>query len=381
MPVNLKSIIDRITQIHKSKDTIGIDIGATSIKFAQIRKSGETFEILLCKSVENPPTLVMATELTPELREEIIKNIKQTISKEGIKTRSAATSIMGNSVIVRYVKFPKMSPEELSKSLRFEAEEFVPFDITDVYLCAEIIRDVEEEGQPKMESVFVAAKRDIVDTKIDILRDAGLTPVVIDVDSFCVLNLVEQIQPTFVDENAVLLHIGARMTSLAISEHGIVRVVRDIPFGGNLISNFIMNTFACDYSQAEALKKQYGLVPSDEMESAPDPEVAEQVTNASIQAIDEHLIPEVQRSIDFFNTISTSGEEIRRIILTGGGALLKNFDRYLNRQFDIEVSPFNPFEHFDHNLPPEVIETGPVYAVALGLALRKSGDTSAVRAE
>jgi len=381
MPVNLKSIIDKITQIQKSKDTIGIDIGATSIKFAQIKKAGETFEISLCKSVENPPTLSMAAELTPELKEEVIKNIKQTISKEGIKTRSAATSIMGNSVIVRYVKFPKMSPDELAKSLRFEAEEFVPFDISDVYLCTEIIRDVEEEGQPKMESVFVAAKRDVVDMKIDILRNAGLTPVVIDVDSFCVLNLLEQIEPTFVNENAVLLHVGARMTSLAISEHGTVRVVRDIPFGGNLITNFIMNTFACDYSQAEALKKQYGLVPSDEMQSAPEPEVAEQVTNAAIQAIDEHLMPEVQRSIDFFNTISTSGEEIKRIILSGGGSLLKNFDRYLNRQFDIEVNILNPFEHFEHNLPPEVIEAGPMYTVALGLALRKAGDTSAVRAE
>ena len=285
-----------------------------------------------------------------------------------------------NFVIVRYVKFPKMSPDELSKSLRFEAEEFIPFDISDVYLSAELIRDIEEEGQPKMEAVLVAAKRDVVDARIGMLREMGLDPMIIDVDGFCANNIYEFCHPDYAGSNVLLLNIGAQMTTLSISEHGTIRVVRDIPFGGNLLSNLVVNAFACDFTQAEAMKKQYGIVPSAELESMSDAETAEQVTMALIQGVDEQLITEMQRSIDYFNTISETGEEVGRVVLTGGGAQLKNLDKYLNRQLDIPVEVFNPLDGIEHPDDAELLENASSFCVAIGLAMRKPGDSSAIRA-
>lgn len=381
MALNLKKLKESIPFFRTGGDVIGIDFGQSSIKIAQIKVTGGSASVVKCGIIANPSAVKLSAEEAPEDVAAVNKLVKDYLSSEGIKSKFASSSVAGNSVIVRNVKLPKMRTEELAKSLRFEAEEFIPFDVSDIYLAAKPVRDIEEEGQPKTESVIVAAKREIVDQRIERLKAVGLTPVVIDVDIFCVTNLLEYCQPTFNEENAVVINLGAKLSSLSILEHGTTRIVRDIPFGGNLLTNALVNAFGTDFSQAEALKKQYGLVPSVELEKMTDAETAEQITSTLMQSVDEHLLPEIQRSIDFFNTISSAGEEVKKIILSGGGALLKNLDKYLGKQFDMDVVVFNPFEFLEHNIPAEMIELGPAFCIALGLALRKGGDMDAVRAE
>jgi len=379
MAIDIKSIIAKLTAIHKGGDIVGIDFGRSSVKIAKLKKTGDKYSLELCGMLP-VSSAAAGAEITMEEIDSTVKSVKTFLNSKSVKSGVGATSIMGNFVIVRYVKFPKMSNDELAKSLRFEAEEFIPFDISDVYLSTEIIKDIEEEGQPKMEAVLVAAKKDIVDTRINMMKRIGLDPLVIDVDGFCVNNIYEYCYPDFAESNIMFLNIGASMTTLSIAEHGTVRVVRDIPFSGNGLTNLVMNTFASDFSQAEALKRQYGIVPSAEMETMSDAETAEQVTSALIQGVDEQLHVEMQRSIDYFNTISHSSEEISKIVLSGGGALLKNLDKYLNRQMDIPVEVFNPLDFIEHTDDPEMLKNAPAYAVAIGLALRKAGDSSAIRA-
>ena len=366
MKFDFKSLLNKVTSISKVGETVAVDLGQSSIKIAKIKRVGDRIQLTDWGFIPNGASQNPTGETNPEEIDKLTKEVKNFVSARGIKSKVAATSLMGNFVIVRYVKFPKMSPDELAKSLRFEAEEFIPFDISDVYLSAELVRDVEEEGQPKMESVLVAAKRDVVDARIGILREMGFEPMIIDVDAFCVNNIYEYCRPDYNGSNILLLNIGAQMTTLSISEHGLIRVVRDIPFGGNLLTNLVVNAFACDFTQAEALKKQYGIVPSSQLEAMSDAETAEQVTMALIQGVDEQLITEIQRSIDYFNTISESGEEISRIVLAGGGSQLKNLGKYLNRQLDISVEVFNPMEFVEHPDDPVLLENASSFCVALG---------------
>jgi len=379
MPIDIKTVIGKLTAIHKGGDIIGVDFGRSSIKIVKLKKTGDKYALELCGMLP-VASAAAGAEITEEEIDSTVKAVKTFLNSKGVKSGVGAASVMGNFVIVRYVKFPKMSNDELAKSLRFEAEEFIPFDITDVYLSTEIIKDIEEDGQPKMEAVLVAAKKDLVDMRIAMMKRSGLDTLIIDVDGFCVNNVYEYCYPEFNDSNIMFLNIGASMTTLSITEHGTVRVVRDIPFSGNGLTNLVMNIFASDFSQAEALKRQYGIVPSAEMETMSDAETAEQVTSALIQGVDEQLHVEMQRSIDYFNTISTSSEEISRIVLSGGGAALKNLDKYLNRQMDIPVEVFNPLDFIEHADDPELLKNASAYVVAIGLALRKAGDSSAIRA-
>jgi len=381
MPLDIKSILKKITSIHQGGAVVGVDFGSSSIKIAKVKKTGETFQLTGCGIIPMPLGAKPWIEMMPEEIAEIVKKVKSFLSSSGIKTKAAAASVMGSSVIVRYVKLPKMQDDELAKSLRFEAEEFIPFDISEVYLAAEPVKDIEEEGQAKVEAVLVAVKKELVNERVELINNIGLDPVIIDVDSFCANNVYEHCYPASLSENIMILNIGAQMTTLSISDHGVVRVVRDISFGGLMLSKLVMDAFACDFSQAEALKKQYGIVPSAEIETMSDAETAEQVTSALIQGVDDHLLKEIQKSIDYFNTISTASEDIKKITLSGGGANLKNLDKYLTRQTDIPVEIFNPLDFMKHPDSPVVVENAPAFAVAIGLAMRQGGDSKAIRAE
>jgi len=378
MPIDIQSILKKLPSARSSGNILGIDFGSSSVKIAELKKTGDSFQLTSCGIV---PRLAGAkTLMEMEERAELVKSVKDFLSSAKVKTKSAGVSVMGSSVIVRYVKFPKMPAAELAKSLRFEAEEFIPFDISDVYLSAERIKDVEEEGQAKSESVLVAAKKEIVDERIELLKNIGLEPVMVDVDSFCVNNVYEYCFPAYRDENVMILNIGANMTTLSISDHGVVRVVRDVSFGGVALSKLVLEAFACDFPKAEALKIQYGIVPSAELETMSDAETAEQVTSAVIQSVDDQLLTEIQRSVDYFNTISAESEGIKKIVLSGGGANLKNLDKYLARQIDIPVEIFNPLDFISHRDDAALTENAAAFAVAIGLAMRRAGDSNSVRA-
>ncbi|MHB0995237.1 MAG: type IV pilus biogenesis protein PilM, partial [Elusimicrobiales bacterium] len=163
------------------KDIIGIDIGNYAVKVVCL---AEEKKVLKLKDWGYIPLSIKA-DTAPEEKKAIISGeIKTYLKKKGIQAKFAATAISGNSVIVRYVKLPKLSRKELALTISVEAEPFIPFDIKDVNLTYYILNDSLEEGEPKMETVLVAAKRDAVQDKIDILSGAGLEPLVVDVDSF-----------------------------------------------------------------------------------------------------------------------------------------------------------------------------------------------------
>ncbi|MFH1957962.1 MAG: type IV pilus assembly protein PilM [bacterium] len=380
MPLNIKSVLKNLSSVRPSGNILGVDFGSSSVKIAALKKTGESFQLAHCGIVPMPSGAKALMEMEMEERAELVKRLKDFLSSAKVRTKPAGVSVMGSSVIVRYVKLPKMPDDELAKSLRFEAEEFIPFDISDVYLAAELIKDVEEEGQVKAESVLVAAKKEIVDERIELLKNIGLDPVMVDVDSFCVNNVYEYCFPAYRDENVMILNIGANMTTLSISDHGAVRVVRDVSFGGGSLSKLVMSAFACDFPKAEALKRQYGIVPSTELETMSEAETAEQVTSALIQSVDDQLLTEIQRSVDYFNTISTASEGIKKIVLSGGGANLKNLDKYLARQIDIPVEIFNPLDFINHPDDAALAENAAAFAVALGLAMRQAGDSKSIRA-
>src|SRR5947207_894638 len=105
--------------------------------------------------------------------------------------KTAAISVSGNSVIVRYVKLPKLTRAELQQTIQFEAEPYIPFAIPEVNMSFHILGDVMEEGQPKMETVLVAAKKELIEQRLEVLTTVGLRPVVVDVDAFTLENAYE----------------------------------------------------------------------------------------------------------------------------------------------------------------------------------------------
>ena len=161
-------------------------------------------------------------------------------------------------MIVRYVKMAKMSKEELGKSLKFEAEPYIPFNIEDVSLGFHVIGDVVEDGQVQMDTVIVAAKKESVDVRVDILSAAGLQAAILDVDAFALENAFQSTNPISSMENVMFVNIGANFTNMSILEKGVRRVVRDVSIAGGTYTKAIQNQLQCDFKIAEQ-KKNFAI--------------------------------------------------------------------------------------------------------------------------
>jgi type IV pilus assembly protein PilM len=354
------------------KEVIGIDIGNYAVKvvcFVEEKK------VLKLKDWGYIP-LAIKPDTPPEEKKAIIsQEIKSYLKKKGLQTRYAVASISGNAVIVRYVKLPKLSKKELALTINVEAEPFIPFDIKDVNLTYFILNDTSDDGEPKMDTVLVAAKREAVQDKIDIISGAGLEPLIIDVDSFALETLYDLIAPKGENSSVLLLNIGQKVTNLSIVSQGVTRVVRDIFIAGSTFDKAIGKALKCDPAAADAAKKDHSVLVSDA-----DKEAAIEAfdrnglaVSKAVSGVLRDLYTEVSRSIDFYLSQGVD-HSISRIIISGGMANLGNVTRFLSAEFKVPVEIANPLAFLPEqpkNMPKDVL---PALAVATGLALRKLKD-------
>ncbi len=357
------------------KEIIGIDIGNFAVKlvcFVEDKKG------ITLKDWGTIP-LVIKNDVPPEEKKAIISGeIKNYLKKKGIEARRAAASVSGNSVIVRYVKLPKLSRKELSLTINVEAEPFIPFDINDVSLTYSILNDVTEEGEAKMETVLVAAKKESVRDKIDVLEEAGLDPVIVDVDSFALEALYARLVPAADNSSVLFLNIGQKVTNLSIVTQGVTRVVRDIFIAGATFDKAIAKALKTDAGTAAAAKKTHSLLVSDEDKEAAIEGFSKEgiLVSRAAAGVLRDLYTEVSRSIDFYLSQGVD-HSIAKIMVSGGMANLGNIAAFLSGEFKVPVEITNPMAFLSEqpkNIPKDVL---PSLAVATGLALRKFEDWEA----
>lgn len=367
----------------RGMDAVGVDIGSHNIKIVQLKKVGDE-KYQLVKYGSAPVSLEYSLELSPFDRKQLaVTSLKKLLIQNKISTKNAVTSVSGNSVIVRYVKFPSLSHSELEKTIQFEAEPYIPFGVQDVNIGFQILGEVTDEGQKKMETILIAAKKEIIQDRIDILQEAGLRPVVVDVDAFALENAFELGSVTQgAGENVMLVDIGAMVTNIVIVENGVCRVVRDVLVGGDNFTKALQKNLQVDYSTGEKMKWENGLVMFDEKnmekpaEEDEDSEDKAQISGIIANAV-KSLIEEIQRSIDYYQTQSEE-KIVSRIVLSGGSAKLNNLDKFMSQELHIPVEIHNPFrgEKVSTDLfsGEELVEESPSLVVAFGLALRREKD-------
>ena len=373
MAIKLPEIKFAGISLVKPRDAFAVDIGTHSIKVAYLKKDGNRFSLqkwgIIPVSGEN------SSERSPQDRKNIaISQLAEYLAKEKIPTKNVISSVSGNQVIVRYVKLPKLSREELNKTVRFEAEPYIPFDINEVELGYHILGDVVEDGQKKMETILVAAKKEAVQAKLEILTELNLRPVIMDIDAFALANAYEANGDKTVQETVLIINIGATATNMSIVENSAPRVVRDVLISGNSFTRAIQRSFSCDMKTAEELKSGYGfLVTAEEKEHtlAENQKEALQVSSA-ITPVAKDLLAEIQKSIDFY--ISQNPERsIHRVLLCGGSSNLKSLDRFLHQELRITVGIFNPLATLQNGASVPA-ESASQLAVAVGLGMRHEND-------
>jgi len=354
------------------KDVVGIDVGSYSIKVVLFSLEAGAYQL---KAWGHLPLGAKVDAGPDDKKSAVINALKGFFIEKGVKVKDASTSLSGNAVIVRYVKFPRLTKMELQSTLATEAEPFIPFDINEVQLGFHILSEIVEDGQKKMETVLVAAKRELVVQRLEILQGAGLTPAIIDVDSFALENVHEKIRDVKEGPGATLyLNIGHMVTNLSIVENGVTRVVRDMFISGNTMTKAIMKAFQCDAAKAEELKHSRGVFvdPAEKEKALADGDRDGLGVSQAVGQVARDLVAEVHRSVDFYLSQGPD-RSIGRIMLAGGSARLKNLDKHLAQELKVPVSVLSPFTFAKGgDAVPESI--APSFGVAAGLALRQNRD-------
>lgn len=341
---------------------IGLDIGSSYIKAVQLKDTRSGYELELFDMIPISPELIVEGSIIDSIR--LTEVLKELIRKAKIKTKDAVISISGHSaVIIKRISLPDMTEEELSESIKFEAEQYVPFDIEDVNIDFQILGPREEPGQ--MDVILVAVKKEVINDYVNVVNEAGFNTVIVDVDAFALENMYGINYEVEADTNVALINVGASMINMNIVRGGVSAFTRDSSVGSNLHSEALQREFNISYEDAERLKK------GESLEKITPEDAQPVIMNAS-----EEIINEIKRSIDFFRGGSPSAD-IKEIILSGGCALIKGFPELLSERTGIEVKKAEPFRNIKIPKRFDLLsldDVAPMLAVAVGLALRRPGD-------
>jgi len=347
----------------KKGDVIGLDIGSSSIKLVELIKGKDGFKLQNLGISPLPPEAIVDGALMDSVT--IIDAIRDLISTAKTKRKDVVTSVSGHSVIVKKISLPFMTVAELEESIQWEAERYIPFDINDVNIDFHIFGS-SAENPDLMDVVLVAAKKDIINDYVSVIMESGLNPVIIDIDSFALENMLSINYEIDRDETVAIANVGASVTNINIVRSNISGFTRDVFKGGNQVTEEIQRQLHIDYEEAERIK----------VGSKADPSSQSAVQNV-LKTASESLAVEIGNSLDFFQS-TTTYEKVSKLYLSGGGSKIKDFDIVLQQQIGIPVEVVNPFKRVEYsgkNFDLEYLrEIGPIMAVGVGLASRRVGD-------
>jgi type IV pilus assembly protein PilM len=349
----------------RAKSLVGLDIGSSAIKAVELKPAGKAYKVTAFGSEPVPPDSIVDGAIIDGAA--VVDAIKRIFASRGIKTKDVAASLSGNAVIVKKISLPSMTEAELSESIYWEAEQYIPFDIQDVNLDYQIVEPGNAAaGKSTMEVLLVAAKKEKIADYTGVIGQAGCNAVVVDVDAFALQNAYETNYGVEPGAIVVLLNAGASATNINILNGDQSVFTRDIAIGGNAYTEALQKELNLPYEQADALKRGQAV-----------DGVTFEDARPVLRAVTENVMLEIQKTFDFFKATAAS-DKITRIVVSGGAAQSEAFTEMLGERFEAPVEMFDPFKKIAFDAKKFKVESpsdvGPTIAVAVGLALRRVND-------
>jgi type IV pilus assembly protein PilM len=347
----------------QSKSVVGLDVGSSTVKAVEIsqRGRGRGFELSHLGVAKVPPeSIVQGAFLNAAA---ITESIREAIDQGKIRNKNVAAAVCGHSVIVKKVSLPVMTREELDEQIRWEAEQYIPFDVNEVNLDFQILDTADDQGQ--MDVLLVAAKKDLIDDYVQVISEAGLTPVAIDVAAFAVENAFESNYEVGKGDTVALVNLGAQVVNISIISGGVPCFTRDITTAGNQYTEEIQKALSISFQEAERIKLGGG--------DGNGQDVVPQEVEQAMQSVTETVIGEISRSLDFFAATS-SDTRIERVYLSGGAARVSGLRAAFQERSGLPVDVLNPLSRmlssgkFEQSYLDEI---APSLSVSVGLAMRK----------
>jgi len=324
--------------------SIGLDIGSFSVKLALIRKTTlkkETFLSVATAPIKNAPS-----------REGIIEAIKEVFSQVKTDCRKINLSVCGPNVIMRYIILPHMKEKDLFKSLEFELEKYIPYKKEEVMTDYRILAKL---ANNKILVLLVAVERGFIQERIELVKELGLEPQLINVDSLALVEAFKATNPSFKGV-AAILDIGYKISKLVVLDNDVPYFSRDIETGEYEIVQTISEKFSLPFEKAKALAYE----PQEKRE-----QVAE-----SVNLVLSNILEEINLSFEYCER--NLEKKVEYMFLSGGGCRISVLLDSFNHMPGLRLDFLDPTRGF--KLAPPSAEEGikahaPLLGVAIGLAL------------
>ncbi|MBZ9572048.1 type IV pilus assembly protein PilM [Patescibacteria group bacterium] len=360
-------------------EAFGLDISDLSLKIIKLKKKRGVLNLVSFGEFPIKPGVIEGGEI--KNGEALVEIIKEAISKNKrkLKTNYVIASLPEEKAFLQVIQFPIMKEEELKKAIYFEAENYVPLPIKEVYLDSQIVKPLYNHLDHI--DVFIAAlPKKTIDPYVPCLKKAGLIPRVLEIESLAIIRALikNEVSPFPV----LIIDLGATRTSFIIFSGYSLRFTSSIPISSQNLTQAISRSLKVDLKKAEELKIKYGLqeryrlkIENGTKKEAERGEIFEAMAPALTS-----LVEEIKKYLSFYRShashehLPPDGKRVEKILLCGGGANLKGLSDFLSLELKIPVELSNPWI----NILPEPLKEVPglpfkkslSYTTALGLALR-----------
>jgi type IV pilus assembly protein PilM len=341
--------------LGKQQKTVGLDIGSGLIKLAVV-DHGSGRPTLQKVAVTNvlADAIVEGEIMDPGVVAEAVKGL---LVSAGVRQKRAVVAVGGRDVIVKKIQVDRMNEADAYDVVRWEAQQYVPFDIAGVELDFQVL-DPDGTGL-QMDVLLVAAKRELIETKLNLLADAGLEGSIVDVDAFALHNAFELNYPSEQQGVTALINIGHEVTNVNVVQDGVPLLTRDLSIGTRKFREDLQRERGLPAEEAEQMLQGYERTP--ELE-------------ACVQNRGDEIAVGVERAAAFLQT-SSRDAKIRRVFVSGGGGRVPGLGDAMAERLRIPVELANPVQaldvHEDAFEGLNVDEVAPLLMQVIGLALRR----------
>jgi len=344
-----------------------VDIGSYAIKIVQLKKTGEKdFKIIDTVLQKLPRETVVDGIIKDEsLVAAEIKSLLKMLKK---KANYIITAVPSNELLIRNVEMPKMDEKEIRESLKWEADEQLPYPVENAAIDYLKV----DEDEEVVEYLISAVKKNIVDNYLSPFQRNNLKVNVVNIQPMALVSLLEKQQE--VEGNIAVIDIGTSTTQVTIANQNNIILSRTIDTGGHHFTKTLMEVDNEDYRDAEEKKIEQGLEAEKKASSTGDVDQF-QLDSAigedkRLNTLAESLASEITRSFNYFN-IKRRGEDISKVFITGGGARLKGLKEFISEELGRDINVIDTFRNtqYKNNNEEYCLECNNEFAVALGLGI------------
>lgn len=341
--------------LKKDTDFFGLDIGSTAIRVVQLKNDGESHSLVTYGSMEIEDNISRSDSAAD--KKKLANAIKELLQNTKVSTNNVVAGLPSDKVFTSIVSMPKVTQQELSKAIQYQADQYIPMPVKDAQIDWTVLDEDDGSGQTNV--LLVAAQKNHTETLLDMLESIGLEVKAIEPDAVAT---TRSVMSRTAENTVAIIDVGAYSSDIIVAHNRNPWVVRSVPVGGNTLIKAASKNLNVDEEQAGQFVRKFGLTQN---------KLEGQVYKALKPSVSS-LTDEVSKSIKFYNS-RYQNNAIEKIILTGGITGWPDFPLHIADTLNLPVEIGNSWINISYQASQQdaLMNVSSRFAVVNGLAQRK----------